>query len=251
MKRLAASLLAALGAAAQASADEPASWTRRDLKSLAARIAAEEGVSPILFDALIAQESNYSVDAVSPKGAMSLAQLMPATARELGLDEDEHFDPEANLRGGARYLRSLLDEAGEVSLALGAYNAGMKRVRDRPFEEWPRETREFVAAILKKAGPQSAARRVIGSIMSMPKPDAATVANSRVGDSPADGAREASAITPSGRQEKDIGNEAPGFADLEPAPASDRFANDSMNDSEHGLIIDLSILQNLSKGATS
>lgn len=145
-------------------------WTRGDLKSLAARVAVEEGVSPALFDALITVESNYHIEAVSPKGAMSLAQLMPATATDLGLSEEDRFEPEPNLRGGARYLRQLLDEAGDVAVALGAYNAGMKRVKNRAFEKWPRETRDFVSTILSRVAARTAPPRRIGSIVSMPKP---------------------------------------------------------------------------------
>ncbi len=155
--------------AADAAPAGPAN-SRAELKALAARIAVEEGISPSLFDALITAESNYRVDAVSPKGAMSLAQLMPATAAELGIAAADHFNPEINLRGGARYLKAQIDAAGDVAIALGAYNAGMKRVKDRPFEHWPRETRAYVTAILKRLEMAAAPRRFIGSIVSMPKP---------------------------------------------------------------------------------
>lgn len=124
--------------------------SRAQLQELAARVAKEEGIHVDLFDALVRAESDYQIDATSHKGAMSLAQLMPATAAELGLSPDEYYDPEANLRGGARYLKSLLDKTSDVGLALAAYNAGLARVRNRTPSEWPRETRVFVAKILKR-----------------------------------------------------------------------------------------------------
>jgi hypothetical protein len=159
-------------AASSAQAADAAAYSRDELKALASRIADEEGVPPALFDALITAESNYRVDAVSPKGAMSLAQLMPATAAELGLGAADYFEPEANLRGGARYLKAQLNASGDVAVALAAYNAGPARVKDRPFEDWPRETRAYVSGILKRIETTSrhtVAQRFIGSIVSMPK----------------------------------------------------------------------------------
>ncbi len=166
-----ATLIVGLSASSAAAAAErvsaPQSISRGDLRSLAMRIAAEEGVPPVLFDELVRAESNYQIGAVSTKGAMSLAQLMPATARAIGLTEDDFFDPEANLRGGARYLRQQLDAAGDVVVALGAYNAGMARVENREFGEWPRETRNYVSRILSRVASRTAKPRLVGSIVSM------------------------------------------------------------------------------------
>lgn len=103
-----------------------------------------------LFTALIDQESRFDPAAVSPKGAQGLGQLMPATARELGVSDP--FDPEANLDGAARYLVRQLAAFGDVRLALAAYNAGPQRVIQYggvpPFAE----TRRYVAAISNAAG---------------------------------------------------------------------------------------------------
>ncbi|EQB02083.1 lytic transglycosylase domain-containing protein [Sphingobium baderi] len=97
-----------------------------------------------LFDALIMQESAYRPRAVSPRNAFGLAQLMPDTAVELGVDR---YDVAENLRGGAKYLRAQLDRFGQYPLALAAYNAGPGRVRNGAV---PRiaETQRYVADIL-------------------------------------------------------------------------------------------------------
>ena len=92
-----------------------------DYREMARMIAIEEGVDPDLFLRLVGAESSFNPDAVSSKGATGLAQLMPGTAAELGVDPT---DPIQNLRGGARYLRQQLDEFGDPVLALAAYNAG-------------------------------------------------------------------------------------------------------------------------------
>ena len=99
-----------------------------DIASKVKRIAREEGLDLRLFQALISQESNGRMNAVSNKGAACMTQLMPATARRLGLvvngTVDERFNPDKCLRAGARYLRFLLDTFKDVRLALAGYNAG-------------------------------------------------------------------------------------------------------------------------------
>jgi len=83
-------------------------------------------ISPDLLDAVAKQESNYNPRAISPKGAIGIMQLMPATAHALRVDP---YDVEQNIRGGAAYLRDLLDlYDGRIDLALGAYNAGQGAV---------------------------------------------------------------------------------------------------------------------------
>ncbi len=90
--------------------------------------AARHGIDARLLAALVWTESAFRPDAVSSAGALGLAQLMPGTARGLGVDP---ADPLANLDGGARYLRTQLDAFGRVDLALAAYNAGPGRVDGR------------------------------------------------------------------------------------------------------------------------
>jgi hypothetical protein len=84
-------------------------------------IAREEGIDPDLMLRVIQQESSGNPNAQSEKGAFGYMQLMPGTAKELGVDR---MDPVQNMRGGARYLRRQLDEFHTVPLALAAYNAG-------------------------------------------------------------------------------------------------------------------------------
>ncbi|AOE87555.1 lytic transglycosylase domain-containing protein [Pseudomonas sp. TCU-HL1] len=101
-----------------------------------------------LLHAVIKTESNYDHTAVSPKGAAGLMQLMPDTARDLGLQDV--FDPTANVRAGARYLKRMMKMFGnDVSLALAAYNAGPGAVLayDRAIPPYP-ETQRYVPSVL-------------------------------------------------------------------------------------------------------
>ncbi len=98
--------------------------------------------------ALIRKESNFSHQAVSPKGAMGLMQLMPGTAASLGVRDP--FDPQENILAGCRYFRSLLDYfQGNVPLALAGYNAGSHRVISAGFQVPAiKETQEFVTQVM-------------------------------------------------------------------------------------------------------
>lgn len=111
-----------------------------------AELAARFDLSPALIEALVWQESRWRAGAVSPVGARGLAQLMPGTARGLGVNPD---DPFANLEGGARYLRAQMDRfGGDVEKALAAYNAGPGRVIKSGGVPRIRETQGYVAAIM-------------------------------------------------------------------------------------------------------
>jgi soluble lytic murein transglycosylase-like protein len=131
------------------SARRPASSTSRDRVLAVVRAAELRHRLPAgLLDALVAIESNYRPFAVSRAGAAGLAQLMPGTARDLGVID--RFDVRANLDGGARYLRAMLDRFGTVALALAAYNAGpnaVARSRGIPLNG---ETPAYVARVIAR-----------------------------------------------------------------------------------------------------
>lgn len=95
--------------------------------SMILRAAQQAGIDSALVMAVISVESGFNRFAVSPKGAMGLMQLMPATARRYGVGNI--YDPQQNISAGSRHLRDLLDEFGDLRLALAAYNAGTEAVR--------------------------------------------------------------------------------------------------------------------------
>ena len=136
-----------------------------DYRAKAELIAQQEGVPVDLFLRMIGQESSWQPGAVSPKGASGLAQLMPGTARELGVDPT---DPIQNMTGGARYLRQQLDTFGSPELALAAYNAGPGAVQKYggipPFKE----TQDYVRKILGKNGGQAVADDAMRAIGKQP-----------------------------------------------------------------------------------
>jgi soluble lytic murein transglycosylase-like protein len=118
-----------------------------------AELAARFDLSPSLLEAVVWQESRWRENAVSPVGARGLAQLMPGTARYLGVDAS---DPFQNLEGGARYLREQLDRFdGDLEKALAAYNAGPGRVERAGGIPNIRETRNYVAAIMGRLASHS------------------------------------------------------------------------------------------------
>lgn len=96
------------------------------IKGLATRYGSRHGIDPKLVEAVIAVESNYDPTAVSTAGAQGLMQIMPGTQKDLGVQAP--FDPDANVEGGVRYLKSLMERFKDTRLALAAYNAGPERV---------------------------------------------------------------------------------------------------------------------------
>ena len=120
-----------------------------DYRQLAYQTAQKYGIDPDLFVRQIQAESAFRPDAVSSAGAIGLGQLMPATAKELGVDPN---DPVQNLEGAARYMKQQLDRFGDPALALAAYNAGPSRVAKANGVPNITETQNYVAKILGGKG---------------------------------------------------------------------------------------------------
>lgn len=119
----------------------------RRYQPLIERMATRHRIDAALIKAVILTESCFNPKAVSPAGAQGLMQLMPATARMLGVTDV--FDPEQNIAGGVRYLRMMLDEFGQDhTLALAAYNAGPQAVKKYAGIPPYRETQNYVKKIL-------------------------------------------------------------------------------------------------------
>ncbi len=117
-----------------------------EIRALVARLAPTYGLDPKLVLAVIAVESGFRTDAVSPKQAMGLMQLIPDTAARFGVADP--FDPEQNLRGGMKYLRWLLAAfEGRLDLALAGYNAGEGAVLDHAGVPPYQETRAYVTRV--------------------------------------------------------------------------------------------------------
>jgi soluble lytic murein transglycosylase-like protein len=111
--------------------------------------AVKEGLDPKLVREVARQESGFLPCAISSKGALGLMQLMPATAKDLEVDNP--FDPHGNITAGSRFLKLLLDRyEGDVASALGAYNAGPARVDKAGGVPAITETRHYVRTILNR-----------------------------------------------------------------------------------------------------
>jgi soluble lytic murein transglycosylase-like protein len=150
----------------------PATSAKLDVNAILKDAGARHGLDPDFLDSVIHAESGYNTKAVSPKGARGLMQLMPKTAEQLGVKDS--FDPSANVDGGTKYLRALLDQYnGDVPKALAAYNAGAGRVAQYngvpPYRETHAYVRRIIAdynrkkAAAKKSVTQAAAKKPIGS----------------------------------------------------------------------------------------
>lgn len=149
------SSLTLVGSTAQTAATAKSSATGQTTTSAAIpeiieRAALTHNVDPSLISAVIKAESGGNTRATSPKGAIGLMQLMPATARDLGVTNP--YSPEENVMAGTKYLKMLLNRYdGNRDLALAAYNWGPGNL-EKSHRSMPRETVEYVARIRKYLG---------------------------------------------------------------------------------------------------
>lgn len=128
---------------------------RGDIDAAIENAARATGMEPALIRAVIQTESSFRPDAVSSAGAQGLMQLMPGTARSLGVDDS--FDARQNVMGGTTYLKKQLDRFGDLRLALAAYNTGPRRVANlgitdvsdaAQYERIPARVRRYVDRVL-------------------------------------------------------------------------------------------------------
>lgn len=132
---------------------EPIQARQERFKDLVGKYASQFGVDQALIHAVIRQESGFNPNAVSRVGAQGLMQLMPATAKHLGVKNA--FNPEENIAGGVKYLAQLLDQNnGNIPLALASYNAGPGAVKKYggipPYKETQAYVRRVLAAYLTR-----------------------------------------------------------------------------------------------------
>jgi len=140
---------AAPGAPAAPAEPTKPRMTMADIHAHIRQVALRHGISPLLVAAIIEAESEFNPRAVSRRGARGLMQLMPDTAKTLGVDDP--FDPRENIEAGVRHLRALMDRFGDnLPLVLAAYNAGEVAVIKHRGVPPYRETRAYVKRIMKK-----------------------------------------------------------------------------------------------------
>ncbi|OGQ94715.1 MAG: hypothetical protein A2521_11505 [Deltaproteobacteria bacterium RIFOXYD12_FULL_57_12] len=129
-----------------ASPPTPAAEADRPITDIIQEAARRQGIEPALVAAVIKTESNFDHKAISPAGAEGLMQLMPETAKDLGVNNT--FDAEQNVHGGTKYLKGLLEKySGDLDKALAAYNWGPGNVDRQGMDNLPTETRNYLARV--------------------------------------------------------------------------------------------------------
>jgi soluble lytic murein transglycosylase-like protein len=121
-----------------------------DISEMVEKAARDNHVDPLLVHSIIQVESNYNPYAVSPQGAQGLMQLMPPTARDLGVSDS--FDPRQNIEAGVRYLKYLQNLYKDDRLALAAYNAGPGAVQKYKWIPPYPETQNYVNRVGEQYG---------------------------------------------------------------------------------------------------
>lgn len=159
------------------SSAQPAGFSilpRADLSTVVNEASDRYRLDPDLVNSVIKAESGFNAHAVSPKGAQGLMQLMPGTASQLGVPNP--FDPAANVDGGTRYLRELMERYNfDIVKALAAYNAGPQRVEQYGGVPPYYETRAYVARIVKdfnkkKMAQKAARKNTVAKSKTTPRP---------------------------------------------------------------------------------
>lgn len=133
---------------------QPEPSGRSEIDQMIDHVAKKVSLAPELIHSVVAAESAYNPAAVSPVGAQGLMQLMPETAKELGVQDS--FNPGENLLGGSQYLKQLLEKYdGDLDSALAAYNWGQGNVDRHGLAKMPEETRHYLTKVKNLLGTQS------------------------------------------------------------------------------------------------
>ncbi len=132
---------------------------RAQVDEIVEQRAAAHGVDPLLVRSVMQVESNYNPNALSPKGAMGLMQLMPSTAKQLGVTNA--FDVRQNIEGGVKFLRYLKSQFNDDRLVLAAYNAGEGAVKKHGWIPPYPETIDYVYKVGKKYGESKRQQAVV------------------------------------------------------------------------------------------
>jgi soluble lytic murein transglycosylase-like protein len=165
-----------VGLQAAAQGGEP----EADVNDLVDAASGRYRLDPDLVNSVIKAESGFNVRAVSPKGAQGLMQLMPETAMKLGVPDA--FDPQANVEGGTKYLRELLERYNfDLVKALAAYNAGPQRVEQFGGVPPYFETRAYVARIVRDFNKKKVAQRNAAAQPAASSPKAAAAKKAAAG----------------------------------------------------------------------